>query len=112
MIGQFGVGFYSSFMVADKVEVATRKAGEDNAWKWASAGEGEFTIEEAERAARGTTVTLHLKKGDKEFLEPERLKNIVKTYSDHIGVPIVLEKREKAEDGAEWDEHLNDGSAL
>ena len=112
LIGQFGVGFYSTFMVADKVEVATRKAGEDNAWKWASAGEGEFTIEEAERAARGTTVTLHLKKGDKEFLEPERLKNIVKTYSDHIGVPIVLEKREKAEDGAEWDEHLNDGSAL
>ena len=62
LIGQFGVGFYSSFMVADKVEVATRKAGEDNAWKWASAGEGEFTIEQTERAARGTTVTRTLER--------------------------------------------------
>lgn len=112
LIGQFGVGFYSSFMVSDQVEVITRKAGDEKAWKWISKGEGEFTIEETTRETRGTTVILHLKKDDHEFLEIPRLKNIVKTYSDHIGIPIVLEKQETTEDGAEWDEHLNQGSAL
>jgi molecular chaperone HtpG len=105
LIGQFGVGFYSVFMVADSVTVTSRKAGEDTAWAWASDGKGEFTISPAERGARGTTIALHLKKGEKEFLEPERLRGIVKTYSDHIGLPIVLER-----DGEE--ETVNAASAL
>lgn len=90
LIGQFGVGFYSAFMVADTVDVITRRAGEDKAWKWSSDGKGTFAIEEAERAGRGTTVILHLKDGEDEFFEPARLRQIVKTYSDHIGFPIVL----------------------
>ena len=106
LIGQFGVGFYSAFMVADKVEVVSRHAGQDLAWKWASDGKGEFTIEEAAREANGTTVTLFLKKEDAEYLEPARIRNIVTTYSDHIGVPIALHQ-----DG-EDEETLNAGSAL
>ena len=88
LIGQFGVGFYSSFMVADNVDVITRKAGEAESWKWSSDGKGEFTIEPAERDASGTTVTLHFKKDAKEFLEDARIRNIVKTYSDHISFPV------------------------
>ncbi|MGZ5362543.1 MAG: molecular chaperone HtpG [Solirubrobacterales bacterium] len=90
LIGQFGVGFYSAFMVADTVDVITRRAGEDKAWKWSSDGKGTFSIEGGERAGRGTTVILHLKDGEDEFLEQARLRQIVKTYSDHIGFPIVL----------------------
>ena len=88
LIGQFGVGFYSAFMVADSVDVLTRKAGEDEAWLWSSDGKGQFTIEPAERAERGTTVILHTKGDAKEFLEEARVRHIVKTYSDHIGFPV------------------------
>jgi molecular chaperone HtpG len=106
MIGRFGVGFYSAFMVADKVEVTTRKAGEAQGWRWASKGGGEFTVGEAEDApARGTQITLKLKKGQEEFLDPPRLKRIVTTYSDHIAVPVLLAK----DDG---EETLNSASAI
>ena len=91
LIGQFGVGFYSCFMIADTVEVTSRRAGEDQAWKWTSDGEGEFTIEEAERDSRGTSIVMKLKKDAKEFLEPTRLRHIVSTYSDHISLPIMME---------------------
>ena len=101
LIGQFGVGFYSSFMVADKVDVLTRKAGEEEGWLWSSDGKGGFSIEPAERANRGTTVTLHIKKDAKEFLEEARLRHIVKNYSDHIGFPVRL-----------GDETLNLASAI
>ncbi len=90
LIGQFGVGFYSAFMVADRVDVVTRKAGEDEAWLWSSDGKGAFTIEPATRDERGTTVTLHIKKDAKEFLEDARLRHIVATYSDHVGFPVTF----------------------
>jgi len=90
LIGQFGVGFYSAFMVADRVDVLTRKAGEDESWQWSSNGKGEFTIEPAERDAPGTTVVLHLKKDAKEFLEEIRIRQIIKTYSEHISFPVKL----------------------
>jgi len=105
LIGQFGVGFYSAFMVSDKVEVTTRKAGEKEGWLWVSDGKGEFSIEQAERAERGTTVVLHLKKDAKEFLEPSRITHIVKMYSDHIGFPVALA-------GKDGDEVLNAASAI
>ncbi len=106
LIGQFGVGFYSSFMVADKVEVLTRKAGGDAAWLWISDGRGSYTIEEATRETCGTDITLHIKKADKEYLEDLRLGTIVKTYSDHVGVPVTMSK-----EGGEI-ETLNTASAL
>jgi len=108
LIGQFGVGFYSAFMVADNVAVVTRKAGEDKAWRWESDGKGSYTVDEAPRAAVGTDVILTITKEDKEFLEPERLRHIVRTYSDHIGMPIMLKASGK--DGE--DETLNTASAL
>ncbi|TVR96176.1 MAG: molecular chaperone HtpG [Rhodospirillales bacterium] len=95
LIGQFGVGFYAAFMVADRVEVVTRRAGETDAWQWVSDGKGAFTIEPATRPGRGTTVILHLKQDEKEFLEESRLRQIVRRYSDHIGIPIVWEGGEK-----------------
>lgn len=101
LIGQFGVGFYSAFMVADNVEVTTRKAGEAEAWLWVSDGKGQFSIEQAERDERGTTVVLHMKKDAKEYLEDVRVEHIVKTYSDHIGFPVTL-----------GDKTLNEGSAV
>jgi len=90
LIGQFGVGFYSAFMVADRVEVLSRKAGEDEGWRWVSDGQGSFTVEPAPNVPRGARITLHMREGDDEFLEPHRLRQIVKTYSDHIALPIVL----------------------
>lgn len=90
LIGQFGVGFYSAFMVASQVDVLTRKAGEAEAWLWSSDGKGEFSVEPAERAANGTTVTLHLKKDAKEFAEEARIRHIIKTYSEHVSFPIKL----------------------
>ena len=106
-IGQFGVGFYSAFMVAKKVEVLTRKAGEDKAWLWVSDGKGEFSITDAERGEAGTTVTLHITKEDKEFLERSRIEHIIRTHSDHIAIPIVM-----AGDGEAGEEKLNTASAL
>ena len=108
LIGQFGVGFYSSFMVADKVEVVSRKAGEDKAWRWTSEGHGAFEIEDAERDGHGTDVIVHIKKDAKEFLEAVRVENVVKTYSDHIAQPVVL-KAAKEDDA---DKTLNSASAL
>src|SRR5262245_7633767 len=105
LIGQFGVGFYSAFMVADRVEVESRKAGEDAGWRWVSDGQGEFTISEAPVERRGTRIALHLKADEDEFLEPTRLRHIVAKYSDHIALPIVL-----LEDGKE--ETINKASAL
>jgi molecular chaperone HtpG len=90
LIGQFGVGFYSSFMVADSVSVVSRAAGEAQAVRWTSDGLGEFTVEPAERAGRGTDVTLHLKAEEQEFLQGWRLKAIVKQFSDFIEHPIVM----------------------
>lgn len=101
LIGKFGVGFYSAFMVAETVDVLTRKAGEEKSWQWSSDGKGQFTIEPGEREESGTTVVLHLKKDAKEFLEEARVQHIVKTYSDHISFPVTL--------GAET---LNSASAI
>jgi molecular chaperone HtpG len=111
LIGQFGVGFYSSFMVADTVEVVSRKAGEEEAWRWLSTGGGDFTIEPAEREGRGTTITLNMRKGEKEFLDGNRLTNIVKTYSDHIALPIIIETV-GAEEGETSADPVNKASAL
>ena len=105
LIGQFGVGFYSAFMVAGEVEVVSKKAGEAIAHRWVSDGKGQFTIEEAERPGRGTTITLHLNEADAEYAEPTRLEAIVKKYSDHIALPIVL-------DHAGKEKTLNSASAL
>jgi len=112
LIGQFGVGFYSAFVVADSVEVTSRRAGEEHAWTWSSDGKGEFSIDEGKREEQGTTITLKLKKGEKEFLEDQRLRGIVKRYSDHIAIPVLLVGAEKGEDGEVWDEKLNAASAL
>lgn len=92
LIGQFGVGFYSAFIVADKVSVETRRAGldADAAVRWESAGEGEFTIENIEREERGTRVTLHLKEDESEFAESFRIESLIRKYSDHIGFPVSL----------------------
>ena len=97
LIGQFGVGFYSCFMVADKIEVLSRRAGEDTGWRWTSDGQGQFTIGEAEKATRGTRIALHLKKDALEYLEPTRLRHVVTTYSDHISLPIRLVEDDKTE---------------
>ncbi len=106
-IGQFGVGFYSAFMVADRVEVTSRRAGEAETWTWTSDGKGAFSIAESEREiARGTEISLHLKKGENAYLSPAEIGRIVTTYSDHIAVPIVL-----LGEGDE-EETLNRASAL
>ena len=117
LIGQFGVGFYSSFIVADKVEVLTRRAASDTkeAVLWTSQGEGDFTIEAAEKAGRGTQITLHLKAEEKEFADGFRLRNLVKKYSDHIAVPVQMLKEHSGEEDApaepEW-ESVNSAKAL
>lgn len=90
MIGQFGVGFYSSFIVADKVTLTTRKAGEKSAVIWESTGEGEFTIEDSKKESKGTEIVLHLKEDEKEFAAEYRLKSIITKYADHIQVPIMM----------------------
>jgi molecular chaperone HtpG len=90
LIGQFGVGFYSSFIVADKVDVISRRAGTGEAWRWSSDGLGSFTVEPAEAAAAGTEIVMHLKEDAKGYLEDWKLEQIVRTYSDHIAHPIML----------------------
>jgi molecular chaperone HtpG len=99
LIGQFGVGFYSAFMVADKVEVVSRKAGEDKAWRWTSDGKTGFDIEPAERDVAGTTVLLHLNEEGQQYANSWRLREIVKKYSNHIAFPIFL-----THDKSEWNE--------
>ncbi|ROM46230.1 molecular chaperone HtpG [Pseudomonas poae] len=118
LIGQFGVGFYSAFIVADKVEVFSRRAGLDasEGVHWSSKGEGEFEIATIEKADRGTRIVLHLKSGEDEFADGYRLRNIIKKYSDHIALPIELPKEQAAVEGEEkpaqeW-EVVNRASAL
>jgi molecular chaperone HtpG len=119
LIGQFGVGFYSAFMVAGEVEVISRKAGEEHTWRWHSDGRSGFAVEEAESAPRGTSVTLHLREDAKEFLDEFRLRQIARSYSDHIAVPILLQSEakpdgESKEEAAqpEAPEQINQASAL
>ena len=117
LIGQFGVGFYSSFIVADKVTVVSRRAGVEanQAVRWESGGEGDFTVEMVEKAGRGTDVTLHLRDGEDEFVGGWKLKSIIRKYSDHITLPIVM-KKEEWKDGeqvaTDEDETVNQASAL
>ena len=97
MIGQFGVGFYASFMVADSVEVISKKAGDSEAWKWSSDGKTGFNLEKANKDNSGTSILLRLKKDAKEFLEETRLQFIVRKYSDHISYPVKLNQVDKNE---------------
>lgn len=94
LIGQFGVGFYSAFIVADKVTVETRRAGEaaESGVRWESKGEGEFDLEEIEKAGRGTSITLHLKDDEDEFADSTRLQHLIKKYSDHIATPVFVQQ--------------------
>ena len=115
LIGQFGVGFYSSFIIADKVTLITRRAGEKEAVKWESSGEGDYTLESVGKASRGTDIVLHLREGEDEFLNDWKLKTIIRKYSDHITLPIVMKKSEW-KDGqqvpTDEDETVNRASAL
>jgi molecular chaperone HtpG len=117
LIGQFGVGFYSAFIVADKVVVTTRRAGEntDQGVSWESDGGGEFSIEMVEKAQRGTTITLHLREDQDDLLSGHKVRSIIRKYSDHIVQPIVM-KKEEWKDGeqivTEEDETVNQASAL
>lgn len=118
LIGQFGVGFYSAFIVADKVSVTTRAAGTPNseAVQWESTGEGDYTIEGVEKASRGTSITLHLREEDKEYLDDWRLREVIGKYSDHIGIPVEIWANERDEEGNETDqgkwEKINKAQAL
>ena len=117
LIGQFGVGFYSAFIVADKVTVKTRAAGEeaDKAVLWESAGEGEYSVADIEKKSRGTDVILHLREDEKEFLNEWRLREIIGKYSDHIGLPVEMLTKEYDDEGKEsgkkW-EKINKSDAL
>lgn len=102
LIGQFGVGFYSAFIVADRVSVTTRRAGETEAVRWTSDGQGEYTLEPAEKAGRGTEIVLHLRPDEDEFLEPLRIETLVRKYSDHIGLPIILDGKTINQASALW----------
>ena len=97
MIGQFGVGFYSGFIIADKITVETRRAASTESVRWESTGAGEFSIEDCEKKSRGTDIILHLREGEDEFLSSWKLKSIIRKYSDHISLPILMQKEE-------WDE--------
>ncbi|MCT8598786.1 molecular chaperone HtpG [Glaesserella parasuis] len=117
LIGQFGVGFYSSFIVADKVTVRTRAAGSDASQGvlWESAGEGDYTVADIEKAGRGTDVILHLRDDEKEFLSEWRLRDIIGKYSDHIGLAVEIQTKEYDDEGKEtstkW-EKINKAQAL
>ena len=119
LIGQFGVGFYSSFIIADKVTVVSRRAGleANQAVRWESAGEGDFSVEMVEKAGRGTDVTLHLREGENEFLSSWKLRQTIRKYSDHITLPILMKKEKWDEEKKEQvvtdeDETVNQASAL
>ena len=119
LIGQFGVGFYSSFIVADRVTLVTRRAGAAGAEavRWESDGGGEYSIEATDKAGRGTDVTLHLREGEDELLEDFRIRGLIRKYSDHIAIPIMMEKRVWDEEKKEYkatgeDETVNQASAL
>jgi molecular chaperone HtpG len=117
LIGQFGVGFYSAYLVADRVDVITRRAGEETAYHWSSDAQESFTIEPAERPEAGTTLILQIKEDQKEFLSPNRLRELVRRYSDYIGHPIEIEVPAKAAKEGETPadstfERINQASAL
>ncbi len=113
LIGQFGVGFYSVFMVSDDVVVTSRRAGDDEAWQWRSDGEGSYTMRPADAdSVRGTEIILHLKEDAKEYLEQIRLQTIIKTYSDHIALPISLAVVGSDDEKTEEPLIANEGSAL
>ena len=105
LIGQFGVGFYSAFMVAERVEVTSRRAGSEEAWTWASDGRGSFSIAPAARASAGSDIVLHLKADAEEYLEPYRLETVVRKWADHITIPVTIERDGK-------DVAANEGTAL
>lgn len=113
LIGQFGVGFYSAFIVADKVTVRSRAAGQaaDQGVYWESAGEGEYTIAEIEKADRGTEITLHLREDETEFLDDWRLRSIISKYSDHIALPVEIETKNEEDGTVTW-EKINKAKAL
>jgi len=120
LIGQFGVGFYSSFIAADKVTVETKKAGSDKSWKWESSGDGTYTIEDGTRESNGTTITLHMKKPEekteneaaKDYLTPWTLREIIKKYSDFVTYPIYLDEKNKEKKEGEKEEPVNSMKAL
>jgi len=121
MIGQFGVGFYSSFLVAEQVELHTRRAGSKTGIKWVSNGDGEYTLETVKKASRGTEITLHLRKEGEEFANDYRLRDIIKKYSNHISIPIMMlkveapteegEQEKKESKEPEW-EQVNGGTPI
>jgi len=123
MIGQFGVGFYSSFLVADNVELHTRRAGSKTGIKWVSKGDGEYTLETVKKASRGTEITLHLRDEASEFASDYRIREIIKKYSNHISIPIMMlkaetpgaddeeGKEEKKDAAPEW-EQINGGTPI
>ncbi len=113
LIGQFGVGFYSAFIVADKVTVRTRAAGapESEGVFWESAGEGEYTLADIDKAERGTEITLHMREGEDEFLDTWRVRNIVSKYSDHIALPVEIETKDEDSETTHW-EKVNKAQAL
>ena len=115
LIGQFGVGFYSAFIIAEEVVLETKKAGQKKAFRWQSKGDGEFSVEDINKESRGTSVTLHLKKEEDEFLDDWRLREIIKKYSDHITLPIIMKKSD-FKDGksvkTNEDETINNASAI
>ncbi len=120
LIGQFGVGFYSAFIVADKVTLSTRRAGmqPDEGVRWESGGEGSYTVENIERAERGTEIVLHLREDEKEFLDAYRLRSIIGKFSDHIAIPVEMlkdpeppQEGEEPQPATEW-EKVNRGTAL
>ena len=100
LIGQFGVGFYSAFIVADKVTVRTRAAGaaDDEGVFWESAGEGDYTIADITKETRGTEITLHLREGEEEYLDARRLRSVIGKYSDHIALPVEIESKNEEDD--------------
>ncbi len=108
LIGQFGVGFYSSFIVADSVTLITRRAGSDEAVRWQSEGAGTYTLESVERERRGTDVILHLRDGEDEFLDGWRLRSVIRKYSDHISLPIMMLKEQPPTGGGEDEEKEGD----
>ncbi|MDE0658584.1 MAG: molecular chaperone HtpG [Gammaproteobacteria bacterium] len=112
LIGQFGVGFYSSFIVAREVEVLTRRAGDEAGTRWTSTGEEEFTVEERAGLPRGTRVTLTLKDDAKEFAEGFRLRSVLRKYSDHVGVPVMMAKEDSDDDEKGELEAVNSAKAL
>ncbi len=119
LIGQFGVGFYSAFIIADKVTLITRRAGltSEHGVRWESSGEGDYTLETIEKPGRGTDITLHLRKDEDEFLNGMRIRNIIRKYSDHITLPIVMKKEEWSQEEKQnriidEDETINQANAL